>query len=231
MSPREAGTGQLPTGGAITDGLATGGVTVEEVTVEEVTAEEVTAEEVTAEQVTDASEVTVGIRFSNLTLLLLLAQALTGVVLLFHYRQTVSTAYFDIVDLHEVSKFGFARGLHLWGSYAAIIIVWLHLVRTAMRGVSGSSYRRRRWFRAVALMLVILAFATTGTLLPWDAKAYWGLAELAAVSATARETSSDIAASQTIDGDTLSSFYVVHCFVLPLLAIGSLAIAGWRKSS
>ena len=116
-------------------------------------------------------------RFGNLAVCLLLLEAASGLGLLFHYRPAIGVAYLDMIDLREISGFGFLRGLHRWGAYAAVIMVWLHLVRVALRGAYAPP-RRRNWSVGVVLMLLTLLLAATGYLLPWDQEAYWGIALL-----------------------------------------------------
>ncbi len=144
-------------------------------------------------------------RFGNLAVFLLLLEAATGLGLMFHYRPAIGFAYLDLADLREVSSFGFLRGLHRWGAYAAVIVVWLHLLRVALRGAYLPP-RQRNWAAGVVLMILTLLLATTGYLLPWDQQAYWGVATLAPAGAPHP------------DGRALLHAYVWHCGALPLLA-------------
>ncbi len=143
-------------------------------------------------------------RLGNLAVFLLLFEAVTGVGLMFHYRPAVGAAYLDIVDLREVSGFGFLRGLHRWGAYAAVITVWLHLLRVALRGAYAPP-RRSNWAVGVALMILTLLITVTGYLLPWDQQAYWGVATLSPSGAPALAES------------LLLNAYVWHSVGLPLL--------------
>ncbi len=144
-------------------------------------------------------------RFGNLAVFLLLLEAATGLGLMYHYRPAVDAAYLDIVDLREASGFGFLRGLHRWGASAAVVVVWLHLLRCALRGAYAPP-RRRNWTAGVMLMVLTLLLAATGYLLPWDQQAYWGIAALAPLG------------EPRPDGSTLLRAYVWHCVGLPLLA-------------
>lgn len=146
-------------------------------------------------------------RLGNLAIFLLVCEALTGLGLMFHYRPTVDSAYLDLVDLREVSRFGFARALHRWGAWAAVIAVWLHLVRVALRR-SYTPPRRFNWTVGVVLMVLTLLLAATGYLLPWDQDAFWGIAIVS------------LGAEPTASGSTLLGFYVLHCVALPLLMAG-----------
>ncbi len=145
-------------------------------------------------------------RLGHLAVFLLLFEAVTGVGLMFHYRPAVGVAFQDIVDLREVSGFGFMRGLHRWGAYAAVIAVWLHMLRVALRGAYAPP-RRLNWMVGVALMILTLLLATTGYLLPWNQQAYWGIAALSPAG--------DAPAAG--GGRMLHFFYVWHSVALPLL--------------
>lgn len=143
-------------------------------------------------------------RLGNLAVFLLLLEAVTGIGLMFHYRPAIDAAYLDIVDLREVSSFGFARGLHRYGAYAAVIVVWLHLLQVALRGAYAPP-RRLNWIIGVALMILTLLLAATGYLMPWDQQAYWGIATLSP------------SGEGPIRGSVLLQAYVWHTVGLPLL--------------
>lgn len=159
-------------------------------------------------------------RLGNLAVFLLLFTAASGVGLMFHYRPAIGDAYLDVVDLREVSGFGFLRGLHRWGAWAAVIAVWLHMLRVALRGAYAPP-RRFNWTVGVALMILTLLLAATGYLLPWDQQAYWGVATLS--------PSGEVGRQGTIDGATLLSVYVWHCVVLPL-AMAALTVYHLRRA-
>ncbi len=163
-------------------------------------------------------------RLGKLAVFLLLFEAVTGIGLMFHYRPAVGSAYLDLVDLREISGFGFVRGLHRWGAYTAVIAVWLHMLRVALRGAYAPP-RRVNWTVGVVLMILTLLLAATGYLLPWDQQAYWGIATLSPSGDVAPEGNQ----RQAIDGSMLLSFYVWHCVLLPLL-IAALTVYHLRRA-
>ena len=64
------------------------------------------------------------------------------------------------------------RGLHFFGASFIVIAAVIHMLRVVLFG----SYKKPRevtWMTGVVLLLIILGFALTGYLLPWDQKAYW----------------------------------------------------------
>ena len=64
------------------------------------------------------------------------------------------------------------RGLHFFGASFIVVAAVVHMLRVVLLG----SYKKPRevtWLTGVVLLLVILGFALSGYLLPWDQKAYW----------------------------------------------------------
>lgn len=172
-------------------------------------------EEQPPQRADDASPVVAGSRpgcsrlgrtwaLGSTAVLLFAVQVLTGFGLTFSYQPTTESAYLDLIDLQEVSSFGFLRDLHRWGSHALLIAVGLHLLRVFLAGAYRSP-RRLNWTLGVVLALLSFLLAYTGTLLPWDQNAYWAVAM----------ASDGLAAPPS--GPTLIHFYVLHCVVLPLL--------------
>ncbi len=148
------------------------------------------------------------VSWGRLAVFLLIAQALSGLVLMFYYRPTIGSAYLDLVDLREVSRLGFLRTLHRWSSHAIVILIWVHLLRVALRAAYARQ-QRRTWIGGIALMLLTLLLAATGHFLPRDQEAFWSLGAMAPVV-------SDAARGEGV----LLRFYLAHCVVLPLVVAG-----------
>ena len=78
----------------------------------------------------------------------------------------------------------FVRGLHSFGSSALIIVAGLHLLQVVLFG----AYRRPRelnWMVGAAMLGVVLLFAISGYLLPWDQKGYWAKVVEATITGSA----------------------------------------------
>jgi len=101
------------------------------------------------------------------TLFLLVVQVVTGIVLAMNYAATPEHAYDSITFIMAQVLLGpVLRGLHHWGSSALVIVVGLHMLRVFVWG-SYKAPREVTWMAGVALLLLIMAFAFTGYLLPW----------------------------------------------------------------
>ncbi len=107
------------------------------------------------------------------TLFLLIVQVVTGIVLAMNYASTPENAYDSVTFITGQVLFGsVVRGLHHWGSSALVILVGLHMLRVFVWG-SYKAPREVTWMVGVALLLLVMAFAFTGYLLPWTQRSYW----------------------------------------------------------
>ncbi len=159
--------------------------------------------------------------FGSVLLLFVAVQLLTGVLLALVYSPSTIAAYESVryIDNHVV--FGaFIRGLHHWTASAFVIVLVVHMLR-AFLYAAYKSPRRGTWVAGVSLLVVVLGFAFTGYLLPWDMKAYFATRVGIEVGASAPVLGSMIA--KLIQGGselgelTLTRFYALHVIVLPLI--------------
>lgn len=156
----------------------------------------------------------------------------TGVLLMFYYRPAVPHAYQDMKDLEFVVSAGvFLRNLHRWSAHAMVALVFLHMAVVFFRG----AYRPPRefnWVVGVFLFIVTILLSYTGYLLPWDQLAYWavtvGTNMAKATPVVGEEIRLLLLGGHSIDANALLRFYVLHCVLLPLVALGGIAIHIWR---
>ena len=109
----------------------------------------------------------------SILLFLLGVQLISGVVLTMYYVPSPEHAYDSVRYITDQLPLGrIVRGLHFFGASFIVIAAVIHMLRVVLFG----SYKKPRevtWMTGVVLLLLILAFALTGYLLPWDQKAYW----------------------------------------------------------
>ena len=75
--------------------------------------------------------------------------------------------------LHQPTTAGrMVRGLHHFGASFIVVAMVLHMLRVIAFG-SYKPPREVTWLSGLVLLALILAFALTGYLLPWDQRAYW----------------------------------------------------------
>ena len=182
----------------------------------------------------------------GISFLLFLVTVLTGALLMIYYRPTLENAYVDILDLRYAVFLGdFLRNVHRWAGHGIVITVVLHMLRVFYTG-SYKPPREFNWIVGVCLLLITLALAFTGYLLPWDQISYWGtrvgtsllhsVPLLGSDGPLGRELGlrpdGDIAFLILGDSDlgarALVRFYSLHVFILPLLAAIFLMVHFWR---
>ncbi len=162
--------------------------------------------------------------FGSALLFLLLVQFLSGGVLMFFYAPTPDHAWQSLNYLLETfATGGLLRSLHVYGASLIVIAATLHLLRVLFHG----AYKRPRelnWVSGMLAYLLILAFAFTGYLLPWDQKGYWGTR----VGTEMIERAPGLGpllvrllqGGEEIGAYTLSRFFALHVFFLPVLLGG-----------
>ena len=162
--------------------------------------------------------------FGSTLLFLIVVQLVTGILLALTYSPSPTAAYESVqyIDNHVV--FGrFIRGLHHWSASAFVVVLVAHLLRTFLYGAYKAP-RRSTWIQGVGLFLVVLGFAFTGYLLPWDMKAYFATRVGIQVGASAPGLGPIIATllrgGSELGELTLTRFYALHVMVLPLALLG-----------
>ena len=108
------------------------------------------------------------------TLFAFLNQAVTGVFLAMWYRPDVTGgAYESIRHITDDVFLGqFVRGMHLWGASVMVILIFLHMARVFFYGAYKYP-RELTWVIGVVLLILTMAMAFTGYLLPFNQRAYW----------------------------------------------------------
>ena len=159
----------------------------------------------------------------SVVLFLIGVQFVTGVVLTMYYVPAPDHAYDSVRFIMDQLPFGSVlRGLHVFGASFIVIAALVHMVRVVALG----SYRKPRemtWITGVVLLLLILAFALSGYLLPWDQKAYW--ATTVTINVARSGPMGDYVAGLLRGGSglgplTLLRWYSAHVFLLPACLIG-----------
>ena len=159
--------------------------------------------------------------FGSVTLFLFLLQAVTGMFLAVYYAPTPDHAYDSIRFIETEVLFGaFVRGLHHWGASAMVVAIGLHMLQVFLYGAYKPP-RELLWVVGVVLFLIVLSFAFTGYLLPWDQNAYWatqvGINMVGTVPVVGSLLAPVLRGGEMLGALTLSRFFAVHVLFLPTL--------------
>ena len=102
----------------------------------------------------------------GITLFLLLIQVITGALLALYYVPKPDHAYDSVVFItYEVSMGWLVRGMHHWAGNLVVVTVGLHMLRVFYHA-AYKPLKELNWVMGVFLLVMVLAFAFTGYLLP-----------------------------------------------------------------
>jgi ubiquinol-cytochrome c reductase cytochrome b subunit len=166
--------------------------------------------------------------FGSATLFLFVLQAVTGMFLAVYYAPTPDHAYDSVRFIETQVTFGaFVRGLHHWGASGMVVAIGLHMLQVFLYGAYKPP-RELMWMVGVVLFLLVMAFAFTGYLLPWDQTAYWatqvGINMVGTVPLVGDFLVRVLRGGETLGALTLSRFFAVHVLFLPALTVACIAL-------
>ncbi len=157
--------------------------------------------------------------FGSSLVFLFVLQVVTGVFLALYYVPSADHAHASVAYIQKAVPGGqLLRGLHHYGASAMVILAVMHLAQTFLFG----AYKGKRellWGTGVLLFGLILGFAFTGTLLPWDQAAYFGtkvgVSIAGEIPLIGPLTQRILLGGVELTTLTLSRFFMIHAFLLP----------------
>jgi ubiquinol-cytochrome c reductase cytochrome b subunit len=161
--------------------------------------------------------------FGSAAMVLLVLQAVTGILLGLVYSPSASNAWLSLEFInHNLTLGWFLRALHGWGSDFMIAIVLIHMTQVFLFGAYKFP-REMTWIAGVFLLLLTLGMAFTGQVMRFDQDAYWGLGIGASITSHIPFAGAPLVrmllGGPIIGGATLSRFFTLHVFILPGLLL------------
>jgi len=154
------------------------------------------------------------------TLFLLIVQIVTGIALSMSYVPSPDHAYDSILYIDQTPFGGAVRGIHHWSAGLLVLLIGLHTLRVFVWGAHRYP-RELTWVVGAGLFFVVLGFAFTGYLLPWDQKAYWATVVGTNIAGSAPIVGGAmlelLRGGQQLGAVTLARFYGIHVWVLPAI--------------
>jgi len=155
-------------------------------------------------------------------------QVATGILLSLYYKPSPEQAFESVRTIMTEVDYGWLiRSIHTWSANLLIGVLYLHLLTTFMM----RAYRRPReftWITGVLLLGVFLAFGFSGYLLPWNQLAFFATRVGTKIVGSVPFFGNDLLllarGGENVTGDTLARFYALHVVILPLAALGLLAV-------
>ena len=168
--------------------------------------------------------------FGGILVFMLVAQIITGVVLVMHYTPHATLAFNSVEHIMRDVNYGWLlRYLHANGASMFFIAVYLHI----FRGIYYGSYKAPRevlWILGVVILLLMMATAFMGYVLPWGQMSFWGATVItnlfSALPVVGETIVTYLWGGYSVDNPTLNRFFSLH-YLLPFMIFGVVILHVW----
>lgn len=168
--------------------------------------------------------------FGSLAGLMLVVQIVTGVVLAMHYTPHADLAFNSVEHIMRDVNFGWLiRYIHANGASMFFIVVYIHI----FRGLYYGSYKAPRellWMLGVVILLLMMATAFMGYVLPWGQMSFWGATVItnlfSAIPVVGESIVQLLWGGFSVDNPTLNRFFSLH-YLLPFVIAGVVILHIW----
>lgn len=160
--------------------------------------------------------------FGSLAGIILMIMIGSGVFLAMHYVPHVDHA-FDSVEhiMRNVNGGWLLRYIHMNGASMFFIVVYIHIFRGLYYG-SFKSPRELLWILGVIILLLMMATAFMGYVLPWGQMSFWGatvITNLFSAFPFGEGIVHWLWGGFAVDNPTLNRFFALH-YLFPFLIVG-----------
>jgi len=168
--------------------------------------------------------------FGSLAGVVLVIMIVTGILLAMQYTPHVDHAFNSVERImRDVNSGWLLRYIHMNGASFFFIVVYIHM----FRGLYYGSYKAPRellWIMGVVILLLMMATAFMGYVLPWGQMSFWGATVITNFFTAIPWVGNDIAewlwGGFVVDNPTLNRFYALH-YLLPFLIVGVVVLHLW----
>nr|YP_009974933.1 cytochrome b [Perinereis cultrifera]QNJ33907.1 cytochrome b [Perinereis cultrifera] len=162
--------------------------------------------------------------FGSMLGVCLIIQIITGLVLSMHYSPHTDLAFSSVAHIMRDVNYGWIlRYIHANGASWFFICIYLHIAR----GIYYGSYTyMETWNIGVILVILVMATAFVGYVLPWGQMSFWGATVitnlLSAIPYIGTMLVEWVWGGFAVDNATLNRFFALH-FLMPF-AIAALSM-------
>jgi len=168
--------------------------------------------------------------FGSLAGFMLVAQIVTGIILVMHYTPHVTLAFASVEHIMRDVNYGWLiRYAHANGASMFFIVVYIHIIR----GLYYGSYKAPRellWWLGIVIFLLMMATAFMGYVLPWGQMSFWGATVITNLFGAVPYVGGDIVTllwgGFSVDNPTLNRFFSLH-YLLPFLIVAVVFLHLW----
>jgi ubiquinol-cytochrome c reductase cytochrome b subunit len=161
--------------------------------------------------------------FGSLAGICLVIMIVTGIFLAMNYTPHVDYAFASVERImRDVNGGWLIRYIHMNGASMFFIVVYIHI----FRGLYYGSYKAPRellWILGVVIMLLMMATAFMGYVLPWGQMSFWGATVITNLFSAFPVVGNYIVTllwgGFSVDNATLNRFFALH-YLLPFVIVG-----------
>ena len=161
--------------------------------------------------------------FGSLAGITLVIMIVTGIILSMHYTAHVDHAFQSVERIMRDVNYGWLiRYIHANGASFFFIVVYIHI----FRGLYYGSYKAPRellWMLGVVILLLMMATAFMGYVLPWGQMSFWGATVItnlfSAIPLVGESIVTLLWGGFSVDNPTLNRFFSLH-YLLPFVIVG-----------
>jgi ubiquinol-cytochrome c reductase cytochrome b/c1 subunit len=168
--------------------------------------------------------------FGGILSFMLVAQIITGVVLVMHFTPHVDMAFNSVEAIMRDVNYGWLlRYLHANGASMFFVAVYIHI----FRGMYYGSYKAPReilWILGVIIYLLMMATGFLGYTLPWGQMSFWGATVITNFFSAFPIVGDPIVTwlwgGYGVGNPTLQRFFSLH-YLLPFVIAGVVVLHIW----
>jgi quinol-cytochrome oxidoreductase complex cytochrome b subunit len=168
--------------------------------------------------------------FGSIAGMVLVMQILSGLFLAMHYTPQAGMAFDSVENIMRNVNYGWLlRYAHAVGASMFFVVVYIHI----FRGLYYGSYKAPRevlWWLGIVILLLMMATAFMGYVLPWGQMSFWGATVITNLFSAIPGVGTDIVhllwGGFSVDNPTLNRFYALH-FLLPFVIVGVVILHIW----
>jgi quinol-cytochrome oxidoreductase complex cytochrome b subunit len=168
--------------------------------------------------------------FGSLAGIVLVIMIVTGIMLAMHYTAHVGLAFNSVeLIMRDVNYGWLLRYLHMNGATMFFAVVYIHI----FRGLYYGSYKPPRellWMLGVVILLLMMATAFMGYVLPWGQMSYWGATVItnlfSAIPLVGDSIVTWLWGGFVVGNPTLNRFYALH-YLLPFVIVAVVVLHLW----
>ena len=161
--------------------------------------------------------------FGSLAGIVLVIMIATGIFLAMNYTPHVDMAFNSVERIMRDVNYGWLiRYVHMNGASMFFLVVYIHI----FRGLYYGSYKPPRellWWLGLVILLLMMATAFMGYVLPWGQMSFWGATVItnlfSAIPGVGEPIVTWLWGGFAVDNQTLQRFFSLH-YLLPFLIVG-----------